>query len=138
MCEEVGRRARKAKKAGRTISLGIGYSKDEAGGGFHRSKTVDTPTNITMDIYETCLQLFHKFYEGKTVRQISISLSNVMNDEEMQLSLFDLERPKRQKLGYTMDEIRDKYGSDMLLRAVSYTKAGTARHRSKLVGGHKA
>ncbi|OZM58768.1 UV damage repair protein UvrX [Lottiidibacillus patelloidae] len=139
MCEEVGRRARKAGKAGRTISLGIGYSKDESGGGFNRSKTMEEPTNITMDIYKTCLQLFRTFYEhGKTVRQISISLSNITSDEEMQLNLFDPARPKRQKLGYTMDAIRDKYGSDKLLRGVSYTKAGTARHRSKLVGGHKA
>jgi DNA polymerase V len=138
MCEEVGRRARTASKVGRTISLGIGYSKDEGGGGFSRSKTIDVPTNITMDIYETCLQLFEKFYEQRTVRQISIALSNIMSDEEMQLSLFDQMRPKRQKLGYTMDAIRAKHGSDAILRAVSYTKAGTARHRSKLVGGHKA
>lgn len=27
-------------KAGRTISLGIGYSKDDLGGGFHRAKTI--------------------------------------------------------------------------------------------------
>jgi DNA polymerase V len=37
-----------------------------------------------------------------------------------------------------MDGIRGKYGSDAILRAVSYTNAGTSRHRSKLVGGHKA
>ncbi|MDX5476770.1 MAG: UV damage repair protein UvrX, partial [Bacillaceae bacterium] len=42
------------------------------------------------------------------------------------------------ELGYVMDRIRSKYGSDALLRAVSYTNAGTARHRSRLVGGHKA
>ncbi|QHJ97953.1 putative ribonuclease YokI [Bacillus subtilis] len=45
-------------KAGRTISLGIGYSKDDLGGGFHRAKTIDLPTNITMDIYRCCLISF--------------------------------------------------------------------------------
>ncbi|WP_257347880.1 DNA polymerase thumb domain-containing protein [Pseudalkalibacillus decolorationis] len=138
MCEEVGRRARNAQKAGRTISLGVGYSKDEASGGFHRSRTIPEPTNITMDLYRVCLQLFDEFYTGETVRKLSITLSNVCADEEMQLSLFDMDRPKKRTLAYTMDQIRERYGGDALLRAVSYTPAGTARHRSRLVGGHKA
>lgn len=58
ICEEVARRARTHNKAGRTISLGIGYSKDDLGGGFHRAKTIDFPTNITMDIYRCCLISF--------------------------------------------------------------------------------
>ncbi|XVK83576.1 DNA polymerase [Bacillus stercoris] len=70
ICEEVARRARTHNKVGRTISLGIGYSKDELGCGFHRAKTIDLPTNITMDIYRCCLMLFDKFYLGKTVRSI--------------------------------------------------------------------
>lgn len=138
MCEEVARRARSAKKAGRTVSLGIGYSKEEWGGGFYRSKTIEEPTNITMEIYEVCLELFHTFYEGKTVRKITITLSNVCEDSETQLSIFTLEHPKKRKLGYVMDDIRRKYGSTALLRAVSYTNGGTALHRSTLLGGHKA
>ncbi|MGM0874093.1 MAG: DNA polymerase thumb domain-containing protein [Bacillota bacterium] len=136
--EEVARRARQHKKVGRTISLGIGYSRDEFGGGFHRSKTINQPTNITMDIYETCLLLFEKFYANKSVRQISITLSNIEDDCEMQLDLFRQNRSKQRTLGYVMDSIRHKYGSDAILRAVSYTPAGTAKHRAKLVGGHKA
>lgn len=136
--EEVARRARQHRKVGRTISLGIGYSRDELGGGFYRSKTIDEPTNITMDIYETCLELFEKFYTNKTVRKISIALSNIENDCEMQLDLFRPNRTNQRTLGYVMDSIRHKYGSDAILRAVSYTPAGTAKHRAKLVGGHKA
>ncbi|WP_273129177.1 DinB/UmuC family translesion DNA polymerase [Bacillus weihaiensis] len=136
--EEVARRARQHKKVGRTISLGIGYSRDEFGGGFHRSVTIDQPTNITMDIYEACLGLFETFYINKTVRKISITLSNIEEDQEMQLDLFRPNRTKQRTLGYVMDGIRQKYGSDSLLRAVSYTTAGTAKYRAKLVGGHKA
>ncbi|MFC0271463.1 UV damage repair protein UvrX [Metabacillus herbersteinensis] len=138
ICEEVARRARQHHKVGRTISLGIGYSKDEFGGGFHRAKTIAQPTNITMDLYETCLQLFRQFYTNKTVRKISVTLSNIEEDCEMQLDLFQENRFKQRTLGYVMDSIRSKYGSDAVLRAVSYTNAGTATHRAKLVGGHKA
>ena len=94
MCEEVARRARKHKKAGRTVSLGIGYSKDEFGEGFHRAKTMESPSNITMDIYKTCLNLFDTFYTNKTVRQISVTLSNIEEDVNVQLDLFQTDRAK--------------------------------------------
>ncbi|WP_090831172.1 MULTISPECIES: UV damage repair protein UvrX [unclassified Bacillus (in: firmicutes)] len=137
MCEEVARRARSQRKAGRTISFGLSYSSEEFGGGFYRSRTIEKPTNITMDLYRVCLQLFREHYSGKTVRQISITLGNIVDDCEMQLSLFDPGADKRRELGYVVDRIRLRYGSASLLRAVSYTAAGTARHRALLVGGHK-
>ncbi|WP_100400631.1 Y-family DNA polymerase [Bacillus sp. FJAT-44742] len=137
MSEEVARRARRERKAGRTISLGVGYSHKEAGG-FNRSYTVSEPTNETKEIYHICLHLFQKHYRGETVRSLSVTLSKVCEDSCTQLSLFDPKKPKRKALGYVMDQVRAKHGADSLLRAVSYTKAGTARHRSTLVGGHKA
>ncbi|UII54737.1 UV damage repair protein UvrX [Cytobacillus spongiae] len=137
MCEEVARRARQHRKAGRTISFGVSYSQDEFGGGFYRSKTIEEPTNVTMDIYQVCLELFEKFYEGKTVRKISMAIGNIVDDYELQLNLFDENSWKKRELGYVVDRIRGRFGSASLLRAVSYTAAGTARHRAKLVGGHK-
>lgn len=138
MCEEVARRARTHKMAGRTISLGIGYSHEELGGGFYRSKTMEKPTNITMDLYKVCLELFHKFYDGRTVRQISLALSNVVPDKVLQLDLFEPNLLKKRELGYAVDRIRRRFGSASLLRAVSYTEGGTARTRARLIGGHKA
>lgn len=138
ICEEVARRARTHYKAGRTISLGIGYSKEEFGGGFQRSRSIHEPTNITMELYDVCVELFQENYTQKTVRSISVTLSNIVDDYEMQLVLFDDTRWKKRDLGYTVDRIRHKYGSRALLRAVSYTNAGTAVYRSRLVGGHKA
>lgn len=37
-----------------------------------------------------------------------------------------------------MDGIRNKYGAKSLLRAVSYTKGGTALYRAGLTGGHRS
>lgn len=138
MCEEVAWRARSERKAGRTISLGIGYSKHEGGGGFYRSISIEHPTNITMEIYRACQYLFQKHYEEKTVRKITIALTNICDDRYVQLDLLAHDRIKERKLGYTIDSIREKYGKDALLRAVSFTDAGTALTRSKLVGGHYA
>ncbi|WP_028390652.1 Y-family DNA polymerase [Bacillus cihuensis] len=137
ICEEVAKRARDKRKAGRTISFGLGYSKDEFGGGFYRSRTIENPTNVTMDIYNVCLQLMKESYRGNIVRQISLSISNLVDDYEIQLDLFEPDSWKKRELGYVVDKIRNKFGAASLLRAVSYTAAGTALHRSKLVGGHK-
>ncbi|MGN7402710.1 DinB/UmuC family translesion DNA polymerase [Cytobacillus praedii] len=137
MCEEVAKRTRDSRKIGRTISFGLGYSKDEFGAGFHRSRTIETPTNVTMDIYNVCLQLMKENYRGQTVRSVSISITKLVDDYEIQLDLFDIHGWKKRELGYVVDKIRNKYGAASILRAVSYTGAGTALQRSKLVGGHK-
>ncbi|HLR80042.1 MAG TPA: UV damage repair protein UvrX [Bacillota bacterium] len=138
MCEEVAQRARANRQAGRTIHLGIGYSQEEGGGGFYRSITMESPTNITMEMYRACMYLFRKFYAHQTVRKISLSLDQVCDDDAVQLDLFTRNRMRERKLGYAMDAVRKKHGQDALLRAVSYTPAGTARRRTQLVGGHYA
>ncbi|WP_141432652.1 DNA polymerase thumb domain-containing protein [Bacillus sp. 03113] len=137
MCEEVARRTRNHRKAGRTISFGLGYSKDEYGGGFHRSRTIEHPTNVTMDLYHVCLELFYENYQGQTVRSVSISITKLVDDFNLQLDLFDPDGWKKRELGYVVDKIRSRFGSAALLRAVSYTDAGTSLLRAKLVGGHK-
>lgn len=137
MSEDVARRAREEKKVGRTISLGLGYSKEDFGGGFHRSHTIDEPTNDTLKIFEVCKQLLDKFYAERPARKLTITLSNIESEHSMQLSLFDETRWRNRKLGETMDTLRTKYGTTALLRAVSYTEAGTAITRATLIGGHK-
>lgn len=137
MCEDVARRAREANMAGRTIHLAVGYSKDAFGGGFNRSRSIDESTNATMKIYKVCEQIFDDFYDHRPVRRLSISLTNLEPEHSMQLSLFEEDKWKIRKLGKTMDDLRSKYGSTAILRAVSYTEAGTARKRAGLLGGHK-
>ncbi|MFG3613373.1 Y-family DNA polymerase [Rummeliibacillus stabekisii] len=136
-CEDVARRAREAFQIGRTITLGIAYSKNSYGGGFQRSKTIDEGTNDTMVIYEVCKQLFNEYHNDRPVRHISVSLTKLESEQSMQLDLFDTNKFKRRMLGDTMDRIRSRFGSGAVLRAVSYTEAGTAIKRSQLIGGHK-
>lgn len=137
MCEDVARRAREAKKIGRTISLGLSYSKDAFGGGFHRARTIDEPTNDTLKIFHVCKELLDEFYAERPARKLTVTLSNIESEYSMQLSLFDEARWRNRKLGETMDQLRTRFGTTALLRAVSYTEAGTAITRATLVGGHK-
>ncbi len=137
MCEDVARRAREAYQVGRTITLSVSYSRDAFGGGFQRAHTIDEPTNDTMKIYKVCEQLLDQYYAERSVRKITISLSKLESERSVQLSLFDHKKWKKRKLGATMDYLRSKHGSTAILRAVSYTEAGTAVARAQLLGGHK-
>ena len=137
MCEDVAKRARDTNQAGRTISLGIGYSKSAFGGGFHRSRSIEEATNDTLTIYNVCLELLKENYADKPVRQVSISITKLEDEYSMQLNLFEKDNWKKRKLSEAMDNIRNRFGSTALLRAVSFTDAGTAVKRSSLIGGHK-
>lgn len=138
MCEDIMKRAREAGYVGRTVTLGLSYSRHAMTKGFYRSKTIEIPTCETLVIYKICLELLDQYFEGEPARQLSVRLSNLELERSIQLDLFDERKDKRQVLGHVMDAIRTKYGSTALLRAVSYTDAGTALERDKLVGGHLA
>ncbi|KIL44279.1 DNA polymerase thumb domain-containing protein [Jeotgalibacillus soli] len=138
MCEEVARRTRRQRLAGRTLHLGIGYSHRATAASFHRSRSLTEPTAITMELYQICLELLKENLQLQPVRKISISLTNLVPDRSLQLDLFNINRERRHRLGYVMDDVRERYGSASLLRGVSYTKAGTARRRATLIGGHKS
>ncbi|GKW44522.1 DNA polymerase thumb domain-containing protein [Planococcus sp. NCCP-2050] len=137
MCEDVCKRTREAGMAGRTIQLGIGYSKSAYGGGFSRSRTIHEATNDTMKVYRVCQDLFHEFHQKLPVRQVHLSISKLEDESSVQLSLFEERKWERRKLAAAMDEIRNRYGYAAIFRAVSKTEAGTAIARTQLIGGHK-
>lgn len=138
MCEDVMKRARDNGFVGRTISLGLSYSQKAMTKGFHRSRTIDVPTNETLVMYKICMDLLDEHFAGEPARQLSVRISNLEREHSIQLDLFDERKPQRQIIGHTMDAIRNRFGATSILRAVSYTKAGTAIKRDRLVGGHLA
>lgn len=121
MCEDVMKRARDAGFVGRTISLGLSYSRNAMTKGFHRSRTIDTPTNETLVMYKTCIELLDEHFAGEPARQLSVRISNLEREHSIQLDLFDERKPQRQLIGPTMDAIRNRFGATALLRAVSFT-----------------
>ncbi|KOS68361.1 UV damage repair protein UvrX [Lysinibacillus contaminans] len=138
MCEDVMKRTREAGYVGRTVTLGLSYSHSAMTKSFHRSKTIEIPTNETLVMHKVCMELLNQYFAGEPARQLSVRLTNLEPERSIQLDLFDERKEKRQILGHTMDAIRSKFGATSLLRAASYTDAGTAIKRDRLVGGHLA
>lgn len=136
MCEDVMKSVRNGGFVCRTVSLGLTYSRNAMKSSFYRSFTLPEATNETMVVYQAIKQLLHKFFEADPARQLSIRVTKLEPQNSIQLDLFDEQKERRQLLGPVMDKIRDRFGSTALLRSISYTDAGTALHREKLVGGH--
>lgn len=139
MTDDVSRRLRLAKKVAKTIHLGIGYSK-ETGGGFSRQITLDQPTANASVIYQTCLFLFHKYYENEPIRRVHISVTGLMENNVYQFSIFEDANLilKEQKLHSSIDEIKFRYGRNSVNRASSEFESSTIKARNKMIGGHHA
>ncbi|EMJ6445187.1 Y-family DNA polymerase [Bacillus cereus] len=137
--EEVCFRLRRQNKLAQTVHFSVGYSKSYTGG-IRKTHTLNRPTNLTMDIYHICTYFLHQQYTGEPIRSINISLTNLIQEGEEQISLFDnvTKREQEVKLTKVIDEIRTKFGKNSILRGISYTHSATARHRNTLIGGHKS
>lgn len=138
LCDEVARRARKDGMLGRTVSLGIGYSKNVFRKGFSHAVTIDTPTYFDDELYSTCIKIFDRFYEpGSDVRNVYVCLSNLGSDKEVQLDMFSFKtREKKRKLSAAIDEVQERFGTKSLLKASSFIDGGVAMERSVKIGGH--
>ena len=120
------------------VHLYIGYSKNviPATGG---SRKIMRYTNV----YSELLKNFLNIYDNTTnrnigIRRIGISFGNVVETENIQLSLFvDQEKvDKERKLELAMCEIKNKMGKNKILRGMDFENGATTMLRNKLIGGH--
>lgn len=103
----------------------------------NKQMQLDSPTNITEEIFGAVCQLFSKLWDRKTpLRQMGVHTSKVQEEAARQYSIFDLEKSERlEKLDKAVDQIRGKYGEDAIFRAsflggnVSHMSGGLNKER---------
>ncbi len=126
------------KKMTDHIFFYIGFSKDseEPVKVNHKLKN---PTSSFEKIIRYILEDYDKNVHKNMIRRLNVSFSISKNDlvQEDIFSKKDEEK-KDTNLEETLLKIKKKYGSNSILRAVSYTDNATARERNKLIGGHNA
>lgn len=136
MVEVLTSRLRKHNKECMKIGFGISYSKS-IGGGFYHQLKLDRPTDDTTEITDMCLLIFDKFYEFLPIRKVSISCNNLITKKGKQLSLFEEDKDqKANNIDTTIDEIKDRFGKNSILKASSLLDDSTAIERNKKIGGH--
>lgn len=132
---EVCRRARKYGVMGQVVFVGAAETDGERGSTFGRQLTLPQPTSLTHEVADAVQTLFRRYWSGLPVGHLTIALDQLTADDTYQLTLFD-NRPKLYAMERTIDQIKDRYGSDAILRASSLFEAGVARERAGQIGGH--
>lgn len=138
MTEVLTFRLRKNHKNCNVVGFGIGYSK-AYGGGFYHSRRLSSPTSDNDIIFSTCMSMFQKFYEDYPIRKVSISLGSLENNNTEQLNLFESfdEKVKKDNINSAVDEIKNKYGKNSIIKASNLLKDSTMIERNKKIGGHR-
>lgn len=139
MIAVLSKRLRDSKKHTSLIGLGIGYSRS-VGGGFYHMQKLDTATDDEEFIYRICENIFDKYYEYLPIRKVSLCFSKLSNNVGIQLNLFENNEETTQKIeeNAAIDEIKNKYGANSILKASSLLEYSTAKTRNQKIGGHDA
>ena len=139
MVEVLTARLRKNNKQSTVIGFGIGYSKN-IGGGFYHSIKLDNPTDNTKDITKVCNLIFDEYYDNSPIRKVSISCGGICSKQGVQLNLFDDYKNirKTEDLEKTVDNIKERFGKNSILKASSLLEDSTAIARNGKIGGHNA
>ncbi len=122
------------------IGFYISYSKDEAPG-TKVTKSLDEQTNNTNKITKLLLSEYDYVINTKyKIRRISVFFTNVGKRKFKQLNMFSNEEEdkKENKLSNIINEIKEKYGNDSILKCISLLDFATQKKRNKLIGGHNA
>ena len=123
-----------------TVGLYIGYSKDiiKATG---ESKKLRNYTNVYSELLKVFLEIYDKSTNrGVAIRRIGVNFANVIETENVQLSLFtDQEKiDKERKLELAISSIKNKMGKNAILRGMNLEEGATTLARNKLIGGHNS
>jgi len=105
LSEMVGRRARKYKVAGRTITLTVRYADFTT---FSRQESRSSHTNNSEEIYQASVKILESLELTQAIRLLGVKISNLRHHNE-QLPLFPAER-KKALLACAMDDVNDKFG----------------------------
>ncbi len=121
-----------------TVGLYIGYSKDaiKSTGG---TKKIINYTNVYSELLKAFLEIYDKTTNRNVaIRRIGINFANVIETENVQLSLFtDQEKiDKERKLELAMCSIKNKMGKNTIIRGMNLEEGATTMVRNKLIGGH--
>jgi len=139
MAEQVAIRLRRAHKKCCTVSISIGFSRNELKRPIQAQMKVE-PTNNTRALTDHVLSLFRKKYVSGAVRNVAVSYSNFVDDSIQVISIFDdLEKiDKEERLQTVIDTIRNQFGFTTIQKGNSLLEASRSLERSKLIGGHSA
>ncbi len=114
LSESVGRRLRKKDLSGKTIKLKLRWHNFTT---ITRQVSLTVPTNDDHEIYAGVKKLFnHTWKKGEAVRLLGVGVTQFEKPVQ-QLSLWETPNKKDSKLFTAVDEVRNRYGKNSIMRA---------------------
>ncbi|HAE85190.1 MAG TPA: DNA polymerase IV [Anaerolineaceae bacterium] len=114
LADKVGFRLRKAGLAGSAVQIKLRYSNFET---FTRQTALAQPTDLDDVIYAVAEKLLEEnLAPSRPVRLIGVGV-NRLSPPYRQLSLWDDDLSQKEKLTDALDQLKEKYGQDVIKRA---------------------
>ena len=126
MAKEVSERVKSSRMKGKTIQLVL---KDSDFKVHLKSHTLDKAIYELNDIYQSAVNLYHKYFKRLTIRLVGVTLSNLvpLHEENVQLSLFD-ETPV-DKVNEVINQVNRKFKKTVVGKASVILKDKRYAHR---------
>src|SRR5687768_12294317 len=112
LCEKTGRRLRRAKYSAQGVHVSCVYSDLSW---WHLGRKFDVPVYTTRDIYIKALRLLNGSGYTKRVRNLAVSVYDLIPSTNEQLELFS---PPTHKVTEAMDKINDRWGEFVITPAL--------------------
>jgi DNA polymerase IV len=124
LAERVARRARADGMVGCTVNLKARYANFTT---VTRAVTLTEPTNESVTIRDAARELLERKLDrnGRALRLLGVSLSNLAHADEFARDLFDTPRVSRNRtLDSVMDALRERFGSSAVGRGIKRGRRG--------------
>jgi DNA polymerase-4 len=112
LCEKTGRRLRKAGYTAQGVHVACVYTDFSF---WHTGRKVEIPLYTTREIYLKALRLLNQSGYSKQVRNLAISVYDLVPHQSEQLEMFS---SKSHAVAGAMDKINDKYGEFVITPAL--------------------
>lgn len=118
LSEKVSLRLRKEKKYASVIAVIL---KDNEFRRRTHQKKLDNPTNSSEEIYKYSKLILRQMHNDDFIRLIGLRLDNLTTESIKQISIFQSfdDNIKDEKLDKTLDELKNKYGTNIIKKAGS-------------------
>lgn len=116
LSETVGARIRADRAQITVVSVSV---RDHNFRHYSHQRKLPFPTDITEKIYRTACQIFDEMWDNIPIRQLGVHTSKAVHDAGVQTTLFadNAREQKLRRLDSAIDEIRNRYGEDAVMRA---------------------
>lgn len=118
LANSVCERLRRMNKFAYSVSISIRNNNFD---NYSHGKKMDVAINSTMAVKKIVNSLFDEIWRGDAIRLLGVSLTQLVEDQIKQISLFELNDEsiiKQEKLDNTIDYINNKYGKTYLRRSI--------------------